>query len=82
MEEHAASPEQPVVSQEEQKVDEKHEAPLGLSAELAQQFEQTAEQLIAKRKQTKPPSDYTSKKEVNQFKLSAEFVMQEAVKSL
>jgi len=45
--------------QEEQKIEE---MPVGLSNELVQSFEQLSEKLIQERKQTKPPSDYTSKK--------------------
>lgn len=48
-----------------------HEEPkiVGLSAEQSSRMEQNAEGLIAQRKQTKAPSDYTTKKEVASFKM-------------
>lgn len=42
---------------------------VGLSHELIQKLESTAEKLIADRKVQKPPTDYTSKKEIAQFKV-------------
>jgi hypothetical protein len=44
---------------------------VGLSDELKKQMENNAESLISTRKQTKAPSEYTSKKEVAAFKLQA-----------
>ena len=64
--------------QEEQKIEE---MPVCLSNELVQSFEQLSEKLIQERKQTKPPSDYTSKKEIQHFKLQNSFEVPDSVKS-
>ena len=50
---------------EEAKVHE--QKPIGLDQEYIAKFENIAENLIGERKQTKPPSDYTSKKDIAAF---------------
>lgn len=44
--------------------------PIGVSTELKLKFEQLAEKLIQERKGTKPPPQYTSKREIQEFKES------------
>lgn len=66
-------------AKEETKVNE--QKPIGISAEIIAKLESTAEKLIHDRKQTKPPSDYTSKKEIGKFKLSKTYNVPSNVKS-